>query len=86
MRRVTKTPEWRLADAKNKFSEVCRKAVEDGPQLIQRRDEPVIVIAKADYDNLVKPKKSLVEYIMEGPSLEGLDLTRDKSLARDIEF
>ncbi len=78
--------EWNLAEAKNKFSEVFRKAREVGPQTVRRRKDAVVIVSEEEYQKLVGPSKSLVEYIMEGTGLGELDLARDKTAARDIVF
>ncbi len=78
--------EWKLADAKNRFSEVVNLALHEGPQKITRRDDAVIVISQDEYDKLTSKIPSFKELLMNGPGLEKLDLTRDKSPMRDIEF
>lgn len=79
---------WQLAEAKNKFSEVVRRALTEGPQLVSRRGEKVVIVSEADWEKATgaKKKMSLGEYLLSGPSLEGLDLTRDKSEGRDVDF
>ena len=43
--------EWKLADAKNRLSEVIEKATEDGPQVITRHGKKVAyVVAAKDYE------------------------------------
>ncbi len=39
---------WALAEAKNKFSEVVRRALAEGPQLVTRRDRAVVVLSLED--------------------------------------
>ncbi len=77
---------WKLADAKNRFSELVNTALSDGPQRVERRNDVVIVLSEADYLRLQGKRPSLVEYIMNGPDLSELDLTRDRSLMREIEL
>ena len=78
--------DWNLADAKNRFSEVVNLALTEGPQKIRRRKDTVIVISAAEYERLAGKRMSFVEYLMSGPSLEGLDLERDQSPMRDVEL
>lgn len=77
---------WQLAEAKNRFSEVVRLALSNEPQRITRRGEAVIVISEEQYQSMSGKKPSLVDYLIDAPSLEGLDLERDKSLMRDVEL
>jgi len=54
---------WQLQEAKNKLSEVIDRALQDGPQIITRRGQSaVVVVSVKDYENMVKPKNSLVEF------------------------
>lgn len=88
---VTKSKEtlstWQLAEAKNKFSEVFTRTIEDGPQRVTRRGEEIVLLSGDEYEALIhtQPKKNFIEHLLSGPSLEGLDLTRDKSPMRDVE-
>jgi antitoxin Phd len=80
---------WSIADAKNQFSEVVRCAVQQGPQTISvRGEETAVLLSKADYDRLRDPQrpKDFKEWLLNGPSLEELDLERDQSPPRDIEI
>jgi prevent-host-death family protein len=77
---------WPVAEAKNRLSELMRRALTEGPQRIARRDGAVIVIAEAEYRRLTGEKPSLARYLMQGPSLDGVDLTRDPSPIRPVEL
>jgi prevent-host-death family protein len=79
--------DWRLAEAKNKFSELFNRALAEGPQRVRRREEAVVVIAASDYERLTGSKPSFKDFLMEeGPDLEGLDLSRDRKPMRDIDL
>jgi prevent-host-death family protein len=78
---------WRLADAKNRFSELFSRALSDGPQRVRRHNGAVVVIAEKDYEKLTGKRPSFLEFLTgDGPSLEDLDLTRDRSKMRDFEL
>jgi antitoxin Phd len=80
---------WQLAEAKNKFSEVFTKALTEGPQRVRRRGETVVILAEAEYERLAggqTKKMSLGEFLLQGPSFEGLDLERDKSEGREVDL
>ena len=80
---------WQLAEAKNKFSEVFTRALTEGPQRVRRRSDTVVILSEAEYERLAgnQPKKmSLGEYLLQGPSLEGVDLERDRSPGREVDF
>jgi len=78
--------DWRLADAKNRFSELVNRALSDGPQRVTRRRDRVIVMSERDYDRLTGKRRGFKHYLMHGPSFEGLDLTRDQTPARDVKL
>ncbi len=79
---------WQLADAKNKFSEVFTRAMTEGPQTITRRGEAVVVVSKAEYERLAEPSPRMTfgQFLASGPSLEGVDLDRDRSEGRDVDL
>ena len=78
---------WQLAEAKNRFSEVVDKTTTEGPQTITRRGENVaVVLSFAEFQRLTQAQPSLYDYLQSGPSFEGLDLERDQSPPREIEF
>jgi prevent-host-death family protein len=79
--------EWRLADAKNRFSELVTRALAEGPQRVRRHDDAVVVVAERDYEKLTGKRADFKEFLMaEGPSFEGLNLTRDDSPMRDAKL
>ena len=79
--------EWKLADAKNRFSELVNRALAEGPQRVRRRDDAVVVVAERDYEKLTGKRPGFKEFLMgEGPSLERLDLKRDDSPMRDVKL
>jgi prevent-host-death family protein len=82
---------WQLQSAKAKFSEVFRRARNEGPQRITRQGkEGVVMVAEEQYDRLVGKShqpKSLVQFFRASP-LVGveLDLERERDSGRDIEL
>ena len=77
---------WNLADAKNRLSEVVNLALSEGPQTITRRKDTVVVISATEYEELIGKRQSFKDFLMSGPSFEGLRLERDKSPMRDIKL
>ena len=77
---------WQLAEAKNKFSELVRMALLGKLQRVTRRGESVVIMSEAHYQRLIGAKPTFTEYLMSAPSLDGLDISRDKSPMRDIEL
>ncbi|WP_456409646.1 type II toxin-antitoxin system Phd/YefM family antitoxin [Oceanithermus sp.] len=79
---------WSLQDAKNRFSELARRAEAEGPQFVTRHGrEAVVVMSAEEYRRLVAPKEDLASFLSRSP-LAGLelDLERDDSPAREVEL
>ena len=78
---------WQLQEAKARLSEVVRKTLKEGPQMITvRGEESVVIVSKALFDQFDKPKKTFLEVMRSAPLVDELDLERDKSTARDIDW
>ena len=83
--------DWQLQDAKNRFSEVVKRAREDGPQTVTVHGQrAAVVVSAADYDTLVKPRMSFVDFLLtDAPWPDDVvDAINDRSpdTGRDIEF
>lgn len=78
--------EWKLAEAKNKFSEVINRVLLEGPQKVVRRDQSFIIMEESQYEKLTGKKSSFKDYILNLPSLDGLDLSRDQSPMRNTDL
>ena len=83
--------DWQLQTAKAQFSEVFRRALNDGPQRITRQGkEAVVMISDEQFARLTRRlhrPTSIVQFFRESP-LAGvkLDLRRDKDTGRDIDL
>jgi prevent-host-death family protein len=79
---------WQLQDAKARLSEVVKKAAREGPQHITLHGAPAaVVLSEAEYQRLRKRPKRFIDFVRSSP-LKGvaLDLTRDRSLPREIRL
>ena len=78
---------WKLEDAKARFSELVRRANDEGPQTVTVRGREAVVVVSADqYEKLQPPpagRLPLVDFL-QSLDLEGLDLTRERDEGRDI--
>jgi prevent-host-death family protein len=80
---------WQLQEAKNRLSEVVRKAHEEGPQVITLRgDDAAVVIAVEEYRRLTRrPRSRLVEFFRQSPWVGvSLDLERNPDTGRTIDL
>ncbi len=76
--------EWRLSEARSKFSEVLDRVSSEGPQQIRRRNEHFVVITLDQYRELCGEKPTFKDWLMSLPDLSELDLERDRSPMREI--
>jgi prevent-host-death family protein len=76
---------WQLQEAKQRFSELVRRTLEEGPQTITRNgEEVVVVIPAADYQP--KADGSFAEFLINGPGFDDLELDGDRRLPRDVDL
>ena len=79
---------WKLQDAKNRFSEVVKKALKAGPQVVTLRGkETAVVLSIEEYRRLARPEIGLVEFLRSSPLAElELDLERTADFSREVEL
>lgn len=79
---------WKLEDAKARFSEVVRRAREQGPQAVTVRGRRAVVVVDAEqYDRLTAPKPALdFTAFLESIWVGELDLERGKDAGREVEL
>jgi prevent-host-death family protein len=85
--KASRTPAWKLEDAKARFSEVVRRARTEGPQRVTvRGKDAVVVIAAEALDKLLpaaKPRQDLVAFL-QGLGTGDLNVARERDTGRDI--
>lgn len=74
---------WKLAEAKNKLSEVVNRTISEGRQEIHRRDDVVVVISKDELDKL-EGKKDAYDFNEHLLSFPAVDVDGEKSLTEII--
>ena len=78
---------WQLQEAKQKFSQLVRRALDEGPQVVTRHGQEVVVVLSAEeFRRLTRQRPDLKEFLLSGPDLSVLDLERAGDLPRDIEL
>ena len=81
--------QWQLQEAKQHFSELVRKALDEGPQMVTRHgNEAVVVLAAQTYRQLAQPDLARFLLHCPGPDLSELELdsVRARDLPRDIDL
>ena len=87
--------DWQLQDAKNRFSEVVKRARDEGPQTVTVHGQRAAVVVSAqEFDALIKPRMSFVDFLLTASPgqdpwpddvVEAID-DRSQDPGRDIAF
>ena len=87
IRQVNEPAAWSVADAKARFSELIEKAT-GGPQTITRNGKPTAVLVSIEeWKRKTSRRGTLAEFFQSAPEgFADLDITRLKSVARDIDL
>lgn len=84
--------QWQLQDAKAKFSEVVKRAAEEGPQVVTvRGKETAVVLSAEDYRRLSAGRGDFVDLLLEFPEIPdevaaALEGSRPVEAVREIEL
>ena len=79
---------WQLQEAKNRLSEVVRRARSEGPQVITLHGSAAaVVISAKDFGKMSRLKGKLIDFFRSSP-LVGvkLTLTRSKDTGKKIDL
>jgi prevent-host-death family protein len=77
---------WKLQDAKNRFSEVVARALQEGPQTVTRHGrEAVVILSLADYRKLAGGGTSFKAFLRAAP-LASVQLERDPDPGRPVRL
>lgn len=84
---------WQLQDAKQRFSELIRAVLSDGPQTVTRHGEEVaVVIDVAEYHRLRANQDArdtpdaFKDFLRTAPALDDVVIARSRDLGRSVDF
>ena len=78
---------WSFTEAKRKLEEIYRLAETEGPQRITRRGaEPLILLTESEYKRLKSDEPNFIEYLMNGPNIDDLELPSRNWEMRDVNL
>ena len=78
---------WQAAAARRQFGALVQRALDEGPQVVTRRgEEVVVVLSTEDYRRLTGRKRDFTDFLLNGPDLSRLDLRRAGDRARVVEL
>ena len=78
---------WQLQEAKQRFSEVVRRAEAGEPQIVTRHGEGVVVVLDiAEYRKLTGRETDFRAFLTAEPVLDDLEIVRDQDEGRQIDL
>ena len=78
---------WQLQTAKQRFSELVARAVDEGPQIVTKHGrETVVVLEVGEYRRLLGVPKDFKEFLMSMPPIHDLEIERSKDPGRIVEL
>jgi prevent-host-death family protein len=83
--------ELQLQEAKNRFSEVVRRARDEGPQTVTVHGKPAaVIVAPSDWERLTTPTMPFNQFLLGGDRwaddvVEAIN-DRSRDTGRDVDF
>lgn len=78
---------WQLQEAKQRFSRLVQRALDEGPQVVTRHgEEAVVVMSAREYRRLTGSGSDFKEFLMAAPDLEALEIQRSADTVRMIDL
>jgi len=78
---------WQLQEAKQKFSQLVQRALDEGPQVVTRRgEEAVVVLSAEEFRRLTGNNPDFKEFLLSGPDLSTLEMERAEDFPQSIEL
>lgn len=78
---------WQVQEAKQQFSALVRRAIDEGPQVVTRHGEEVVVVLSAQaYRRLTGAVPDFATFLLNAPDLSQLDLERARDRAPVVEL
>jgi len=75
---------WQVQEAKQRFSELVRRTLEEGPQIVTRHGEEVVVVIPArDFRRAGADAPDFADFLLSAPDLRALELDRPRSMPRE---
>jgi len=66
---------WQVQQAKQRFSGLVRRALTEGPQVVTRHgDDVVVVLSAKEYQRLAGTSTDFKAFLLSGPALDALEI------------
>ncbi len=80
---------WQVQEAKQRFSELVQRTLDDGPQTVTRNGKEVVVVIAADeYRRQRRKEENLrfLDFLSRMPEVPEEFLERQRDFPRDVDF
>jgi prevent-host-death family protein len=79
---------WQIKDARANFSTMLDRAISDGPQIVTRHgNKMVVVVAAEEWERRERRRGDLVEFFALSPLREeGVDIERIRDHRRELDL
>lgn len=77
---------WQVQEAKQRFSELLRRAREEGPQVVTRHGEEVAVVVSAETYLKLTGERDFKAFLQCAPDLDALDIVRSDEVATVVDL
>jgi prevent-host-death family protein len=78
---------WQLQEAKQRFSEVVRRALDEGPQFVTRNGKSaVVVLDVVEYRRLKGVPTDFKAFLLTMPRIDDLEIERSKEPPREVDL
>ncbi len=79
--------DWQLQAAKQRFSELVRRTLDEGPQVVTRHGKPAVVVVAADeFHRLRRGRRGFKDVLLSAPPMDDSGIVRDRRPARTVEL
>ena len=75
---------WQLQEAKQKFSELVRRAITSGPQVVTRHGRAAVVVVSAEDYSRLRGGAGFKEFLRTAPDVSRLGIRRDRRPGRRV--
>lgn len=78
---------WQLQEAKQRFSELVQRVLDEGPQTITRRGQEVVVVIAADeFQQLRAKTPDFKDFLLSAPDFDQLEIERSNDAPRAVDL
>ncbi len=77
---------WQLQEAKQKFSELVRRAQAEGPQVVTRHGAEVVVVVSAEEYRRLAGEQDFKAFLRSAPEFGELEIDRSHEKARVVDL